>query len=836
MAKKNAKKSKSKSEGRLAKEVQGLLLIALAALVLVALCARIAQGPENLLGPYFGVLLAQALVGAGGPLAAFLVPFILFAAGLRRFRGIRGGPSLRKIVFFVLLFLEVSGLLSVNIVRRVPAPGMFLGGGGTIGVFIARFIYLPLFGTGAFGPYFVTISAMAITILWGAQLRLEHFSLALQALKDLFSDFREELSERWEPEESGRGGPAARRRREPKPLLNDDLIRAQERTRQGDERRRLEEKQQEFIREKSGMTPQIMAAEPSETEKPEPAPKPQAETAAEKRKRLQAQQEAETPQTPVLEQVPETGEPETPEEPTGSSEPTTKSIPIIAGVEAKKEIKQIDYEPYRFPPLDILKEPPSVSENISKEELIENSRILEEKLNDFGVQGKVVQVNPGPIITRYEIELAPGIKVNRVHNLSDDLAMAMKATRVRILAPIPGKSAVGIELPNSKPSTIYLREILASDKFPGSKGSITLAIGKTIIHEPYVTDLTRMPHLLVAGQTGSGKSVCINCIISSILYSKAPEDCRLLMIDPKVVELALYNDIPHLLSPVVTDVREAVKCLKWAVAEMERRYRLLAKVAVRNISGFNEKFEKAQIKEGLLSTEENKKLPYIVFIIDELADLMMTAANEVESHIVRLAQLARAVGIHLIVATQRPSANVITGLIKANMPSRIAFQVASKIDSRVILDQNGADKLLGRGDMLFIPPGIAEPVRLHGALVTDGETEAIVEAVRHQKVRADRLETWGIADEGTPEGDSEPAGGPSDSDLFVEAARLVVRHQLGSTSLIQRRLKVGYARAGRLMDELEAVGIVGGNNGSKARDVLMDEGSLEQLLANRRGQ
>ncbi len=477
---------------------------------------------------------------------------------------------------------------------------------------------------------------------------------------------------------------------------------------------------------------------------------------------------------------------------------------------------------YQLPSLDLLHLPPKVDDGQNEKELFANAEILEEKLSDFAVQGKVVQVSPGPVITRYEVKPAPGVKVSRFISLADDLALAMRAQRIRVEAPIPGKDVVGIELPNKKPSLVYLREILTSTQFVRSDSMLTMALGKTIAGEPYSADLARMPHLLIAGATGSGKSVCIHSIIASILFRATPNDVRFLLIDPKMLELTIFNKIPHLLAPVVIEPKEAVKVLRWAVSEMERRYQILAKAAVRNIGAYNAKKAQQTSLPGMEPAEGEERLPYIVIIVDELADLMLTVSNEIEDSIGRLAQMARAVGIHLVLATQRPSVDVITGVIKANFPTRIAFQVASKTDSRTILDINGAEKLLGRGDMLFLPPGRPDAIRLHGAFVSAEETEKLAAFLAGQKG----------AEELIPDMEEQVTAAnvaAERDDLFDEALRLVIRHQQGSVSLLQRRLKIGYARAGRLMDQLEAAGIVGPFDGSKARQVLVDPGYLDDL-------
>ncbi|NNF08331.1 MAG: DNA translocase FtsK, partial [Candidatus Eisenbacteria bacterium] len=478
---------------------------------------------------------------------------------------------------------------------------------------------------------------------------------------------------------------------------------------------------------------------------------------------------------------------------------------------------------YTHPKPDILDDVPDTGPTVPEEELVENSRILTETLRDFGISGRVGEVHPGPVITRYEFTPGPGVKVAQILNRQDDLALKLRAIRIRIVAPIPGKAAVGIEVPNQNPKTIHLRKLLESDDFTNPEGVLTLALGKDINGYPVVTELTKMPHLLIAGTTGSGKSVCVNSIITSLLMKHSPTDLRLLMIDPKMLELPMYNGIPHLLTDVVTDPKLAARSLKWLLVEMERRYKVLAARGSRNIQSYNAKLDKDGPEK-----EDEEKLPYIVVLIDELADLMITSGNEVEEPIGRLAQTARAVGIHLIVATQRPSVDVLTGVIKANFPCRIAFQVASRTDSRTILDQNGAETLLGRGDGLFLPPGTGTPKRVHGAFVAEEETQALAKFLQDQK-----LKQADISLEAALEESESRAETSIDDDLYEDAARLVVAAGQGSASLLQRRLKVGYARAGRLVDMLEASGILAPSEGSKARDVLLDQVQLEHLLRER---
>ena len=464
---------------------------------------------------------------------------------------------------------------------------------------------------------------------------------------------------------------------------------------------------------------------------------------------------------------------------------------------------------YRLPGARLLDPVPADRGQVDREVLLENARVLEEALADFDVMGKVVEVSPGPVVTRYEVEPAAGVKVGRISALADDLARVMSAQGIRIQAPVPGKSVVGVEIANHHRETVHLREIVESRDFRRAGSELTLALGKTISGETCVTDLAKMPHLLVAGATGAGKSVCINGLICSLLLRYTPEEVRLLMVDPKVVELTIYNDIPHLLVPVITEPKKAAEALRWAVAEMEARYQLLARMAVRNLSDYNVKAAR-MLAAG---DEEVRKLPYIVIVIDEFADLMLTAPADVEGSLMGLAQKSRAVGIHIILATQRPSVNVITGVIKANFPSRIAFLVASKTDSRTILDVNGAERLLGRGDMLFLRTGEGEPVRIHGAYISGEETERLVEEIRNSGYEAEEVKVFS---EGGGSGDAD---GDRD-ELFDEAVRIVLESKQASTSYLQRRMKVGYSRAARLMDELEGAGIVGPAEGAKPRRIL----------------
>ena len=469
------------------------------------------------------------------------------------------------------------------------------------------------------------------------------------------------------------------------------------------------------------------------------------------------------------------------------------------------------YENYKKPSLDLLTKIGHKGNENDKRKALENASLLIKTLSNFGVDTKMGQVTLGPTITRYEVQPNPGVKVSRIVNLSDDIALSLAAKSIRIEAPIPGKSAIGIEVPNDEPQVVGLRDVLASKEFKENESSLSVGLGKDISGNPVIADIGKMPHLLVAGATGSGKSVCINTIINSVLYKATPDEVKLLLIDPKVVELAHYNGIPHLLSPVVTDPKKAANALNWAVVEMNKRYKLFAELGVKDITSYNEKSE--------------TKLPKIIIIIDELADLMMACANEVEDYICRLAQMARAAGMHLIIATQRPSVDVITGVIKANVPSRIAFAVSSQTDSRTILDMGGAEKLLGKGDMLFYPLGAAKPVRLQGAYISEDDSDKVINFVKSQVKEEVKYEEEII------QTISKPANVKNDDvDEFLEdAIAFVVQSGQGSSSMLQRKYKIGFNRAARLIDSMEERGIVGPSEGSKPRKVLITMQELAKL-------
>ncbi|MGA9365592.1 MAG: DNA translocase FtsK 4TM domain-containing protein [Bacteroidota bacterium] len=537
---------------------------------------------------------------------------------------------------------------------------------------------------------------------------------------------------------------------------------------------------------------------------------------------------------------PEVDEPMTRSEETEIELPSKREGSLSGRVQEDVSVRRgrdVDEEiDYVLPTIDLLN-PPYQQETLDEDELKGNAELLRAKLANFGVEIESVSVTPGPVVTLYELVPASGVKISRIVSLADDLALALAAKGIRIMAPIPGKSAVGVEIPNRNPIIVQIRSVINSTKFRETKATLPIAVGKTISGEVYTDDLAKMPHLLMAGATGSGKSIGINTIIASLLYRLHPSDVKFVIIDPKKIELSVFAKLknhylavcPDIHELIVTTPENSVLALKSVEYEMEQRYDRLAAAGVRNVADYNERVREGRMKDS--QGTKHKKIPYLIVVIDELADLMLTASREVEEPIARLAQLARAVGIHLVVATQRPSVDVITGVIKANFSARIAYQVASKIDSRTILDMNGADQLLGNGDMLYMPAGSPKPVRIQNAFISTEEVERVTDYIANQPGYSHPFQLPSVREK---ERGAAAIPGERD-DLFLEAARLVVRHQQGSVSLLQRRLAIGYSRAGKLIDQLEGLGIVGPYDGSKAREVLVEtEEELENLLGQER--
>ncbi|MBD3322676.1 MAG: hypothetical protein GF350_16360 [Chitinivibrionales bacterium] len=806
------------------REIWGLVFLALGMLVLTSLISYFVQRGDNILGP-LGKYLAEGLVYIFGNTPSFFFPLSIFILGWSQIKG--SGFNARILGYASLFTLEICVLLAI------PAIPVTSFRSNLIGKATVYLVYTPrIFGTHWFGPYFLTGIAIIITVL--AAFRINIYPLliktgtflkqhAFRLVNTLKSRPQNILSN---AQTAPSGGPeTARNNADASATKSKPNEPQKEEAADQAAQQRLDEELAEFRAKKN---------EPFQITTGESPPDSAHENGA-----GSEEPDAELEETTYSdEELSETAEPEVnlgdDEQSTGEiDEDSLEDVPDgYFKVPAKeKSPPRKTSKPYEIPSPDVLSDPPQYSSFIDREAIEGNSHTLEKTLNNFGIEGKVVNVSPGPVITRYEMALAPGIKVSKIVNLQDDIAMAVGGQKIRIQAPIPGKAAIGIELPNTNRQTVYFKHILSSDAFRNARAKLPLIVGRNISGNPFVTDITKMPHLLIAGQTGSGKSVCINSFLCSLLMTKKPEELRMILIDPKKVELSYYSGIPHLLAPVVTESKEAVKALHWGQIEMDRRYRMLAKVGARNIESFNSKVSGGKIKEDAIPGWDNKPLPFIVIVVDELADLMITASKDVEANIQRIAQLARAVGIHLIIATQRPSVDIITGPIKANLTSRIAFRTIQATDSRTILGHIGSEKLLGLGDMLFLRSGAPDIERYHGAFISEEDVESIVAAIKQQGVEIERIESFEEATGGSSN-QNEGCGDDEERDeLFQDAAEMVVTMGQGSTSMLQRRMKIGYARAGRLMDELERAGIVGPSEGSKVREVLIKPQELSEHLA-----
>jgi DNA segregation ATPase FtsK/SpoIIIE, S-DNA-T family len=791
-------------------EVVGVACFGLALLWLVALASYsasdpvlffstpAAHAPANFAGRV-GAFLSELSFQVFG-LAAYLLPPILVVIGWHYFwvRALRA--PLTKAIGAALLFASGSGLLSLAF-ERLHIGGKLFPAGGVIGSGVAS-IFLPQLNRT--GSLILLLSVLFLAVIMATQLSLGAIAAAIGARIKAFFEARLAALKAWRAE------------------------------------RRREQQRREVIRKhvEKGTTPEVIAkaaarqqkaaaaaasnATPSAVAKGEAAPARRGRANPTPAPPIDDDDDDVVPQsTPTPAALPVSAEArpkpalriKTPSLPLPEPEPTVK-----APAERRKG-------EFVLPPLALL-DAPKGEHKIDERELMDSARLLEDKCREFSVEGAVVQIHPGPVVTTYEFKPDAGVKYSKITGLADDLSLAMKAESV-LIDRIPGKSTVGIQIPNVDREQISLRELLESEPYQRSSSRLTLALGKTIHGEPFFFDLATMPHLLIAGSTGTGKSVGLNAMLTSILYRATPDDVRMIMLDPKRLELGMYEDIPHLLSPVVMDPKLAANALKWAVREMEERYKTLAAEGVRNIDQFNRnirlKIEGGEKDE--VTGELPKPLPYIVVVIDELADLMMVAGNEVEESICRLAQMARAVGIHLILATQRPSVDVITGLIKANLPARISFRVSSKIDSRTILDGNGAEQLLGRGDMLFLPPASSRFIRLHGAYISEQESARLASFLRKQgKPVFDNT----ITDE--ENGKTQGLQFEKD-DLYDEAARIIVSSGQASISYLQRRLRIGFSRAARLVDMMEADGLVSSGSGGKAREVLVAKDYFDEVDA-----
>lgn len=770
------------------RQVLGVLLVALAGLLIASLATYRAPVPgarpwaeANASGP-LGAWLAHVLVQSFGRMVAWGVPLLALTYGWNRLRGTPLKPLTVRASVLTLLALEVLALIGLLGLSAAAWSG-------NVGLALASSARS---GLGPAGSAIALVAALLVTLLVASELGFSALSLAWAYL------VREPLRNAV----AGLTRPASAK---PRAQAAEPIAVASAKPRSS---------QAAAASPASPSTPRIVTPSPAATESPA------------RERRVSVRPAARAPVQGALVALPATSSAAREAVDAVSARPLRESIDAAAlassAVREPKAAAPAPVAPYHggLPNLDLLEVAHGPVVHIREDELKAEAQLLAAKLADFGIRGNVTEVHPGPVVTTFEFEPAPGIKVNQITSREDDLALALRASRIRILAPIPGKGAVGVEIPNKSPRKVYLREVLSSDAYTRLPASLKFALGVDVNGHPVGADLTRMPHLLVAGATGSGKSVYLNVLVTSLLFGKGPDELRFLMIDPKMIELTSYNGIPHLLMPVVTDAKRAARSLRWAVGEMERRYRLLAACGARNIEGLNSKVEGSR---GQAVEENVERLPYIVVLVDELADLMLTMPVEMEEPIGRLAQMARAVGIHLVLATQRPSVDVLTGVIKANFPSRIAFQVSSKTDSRTILDMNGAENLLGMGDMLFLPGGKPEPTRVHAPFLSEMENARVADFWRESAPGEAGPTPIEEALERSQSADDE-----DDDELVPEAVRLVVLHQQGSTSLLQRRLKVGYSRASRLMDRLESMGVVGPFLGSKARDVLVDESYLEE--------
>ncbi len=747
------------------------------------------------------------------PLPIFLFLGVAFVIANRRNK-----RAYRKMAGFLLLFLAICLFLQLvtegpvyesELMAYYRVSAEYKTGGGLLGGILCRLL-VQAFGT--VGTYVITVTAMMISFVLITQKSM--FNMIQKCSHKMYqyaakrkAARQEALKARQEEQEKNQQQQERKKKRKERTedfLKETELKEAENEGKQKKERKILKEKPKEQEKMEDDLLEKPFVPENA-------FPIHRAEE--------------------LVQDIEEIVPTATEEKETSRKKPRSSKVEIEQGIhEVSEEIALKESEikkVYEFPPIDLLKKGKQTGGD-SDSHLREIAGKLQETLHNFGVNVSITNVSCGPTVTRYELQPEQGVKVSKIVGLTDDIKLNLAATDIRIEAPIPGKAAVGIEVPNENNSTVMLRDLLQSEAFINCKSKLAFAAGKDIAGKPVITDIAKMPHLLIAGATGSGKSVCINTIIISLLYKASPDDVKLIMIDPKVVELSVYNGIPHLFIPVVTDPKKAAGALNWAVAEMTDRYNKFAQYNVRDLKGYNAKVESiSDIKDE----NKPKKLPQIVIIVDELADLMMVAPGEVEDSICRLAQLARAAGIHLIIATQRPSVNVITGLIKANMPSRIAFSVSSGVDSRTILDMNGAEKLLGKGDMLFYPQGYQKPARVQGAFVSDQEVGAVVDFLSKQNPTAEYNKEIQEKIEAVKETTAAGADTSNDRDVyFVDAGKFIIEKDKASIGMLQRVFKIGFNRAARIMDQLYEAGVVGDEEGTKPRKVLMSMEEFEKYI------
>lgn len=751
-------------------------------------------------------------------LVCYPLPIFLFLGVAFVIANKRNPRAYRKMAGFVLLFLAVCLFLQLvtegavyerDFMAYYRVSAEYKTGGGLLGGALSRLL-VQAFGT--VGTYVITVIAMMISFVLITQ----------KSMFDMIKEFSRKMYRR-----------AAERKAQRQEELKARQEEQAEKEQQQERRKKRKERTEDFLKE-------------TEVNLPEQERKRKKEPKASRKKAKEQEVSGDIlldePFVPenafpihraeeLVQDLEEIVPPPEEEKETSKKNPRSSKAEIEQGIhEVSEEIALKEAEvkkAYEFPPMELLKKGKQTGGD-SDAHLRETAGKLQETLHNFGVNVSITNVSCGPTVTRYELQPEQGVKVSKIVGLTDDIKLNLAATDIRIEAPIPGKAAVGIEVPNENNSTVMLRDLLQSEAFSSCKSKLAFAAGKDIAGKPVITDIAKMPHLLIAGATGSGQSVCINTIIISLLYKASPDDVKLIMIDPKVVELSVYNGIPHLFIPVVTDPKKAAGALNWAVAEMTDRYNKFAQYNVRDLKGYNAKVESIS---NIEDENKPKKLPQIVIIVDELADLMMVAPGEVEDSICRLAQLARAAGIHLIIATQRPSVNVITGLIKANMPSRIAFSVSSGVDSRTILDMNGAEKLLGKGDMLFYPQGYQKPARVQGAFVSDQEVGAVVDFLSKQNPTAEYDKEIQEKIEAVKETTAAGADTANDRDVyFADAGKFIIEKDKASIGMLQRVFKIGFNRAARIMDQLYEAGVVGDEEGTKPRKVLMSMEEFEQYI------
>ncbi len=751
-------------------------------------------------------------------LVCYPLPIFLFLGVAFVIANKRNPRAYRKMAGFVLLFLAVCLFLQLvtegavyerDFMAYYRVSAEYKTGGGLLGGALSRLL-VQAFGT--VGTYVITVIAMVISFVLITQ----------KSMFDMIKEFSRKMYRR-----------AAERKAQRQEELKARQEEQAEKEQQQERRKKRKERTEDFLKETE-------VNEPEQERKRKKEPKASRKKA--KEQEVSGDILLDEPFVPenafpihraeeLVQDLEEIVPPPEEEKETSKKNPRSSKAEIEQGIhEVSEEIALKEAEvkkAYEFPPMELLKKGKQTGGD-SDAHLRETAGKLQETLHNFGVNVSITNVSCGPTVTRYELQPEQGVKVSKIVGLTDDIKLNLAATDIRIEAPIPGKAAVGIEVPNENNSTVMLRDLLQSEAFSSCKSKLAFAAGKDIAGKPVITDIAKMPHLLIAGATGSGKSVCINTIIISLLYKASPDDVKLIMIDPKVVELSVYNGIPHLFIPVVTDPKKAAGALNWAVAEMTDRYNKFAQYNVRDLKGYNAKVESIS---NIEDENKPKKLPQIVIIVDELADLMMVAPGEVEDSICRLAQLARAAGIHLIIATQRPSVNVITGLIKANMPSRIAFSVSSGVDSRTILDMNGAEKLLGKGDMLFYPQGYQKPARVQGAFVSDQEVGAVVDFLSKQNPTAEYDKEIQEKIEAVKETTAAGADTANDRDVyFADAGKFIIEKDKASIGMLQRVFKIGFNRAARIMDQLYEAGVVGDEEGTKPRKVLMSMEEFEQYI------